>query len=69
LGLALARAVVELHGGRIWVEDIPGGGIAFAFVLSAPWAPGGANGGSPVERNGNSGGPVNGPGTSKRRAG
>jgi signal transduction histidine kinase len=36
LGLALARAVVELHGGKIWLEDVPGGGIAFAFVLGAP---------------------------------
>jgi signal transduction histidine kinase len=33
LGLALARAVVELHGGKIWVEDVPGGGLAFAFML------------------------------------
>ncbi|MBC8134193.1 MAG: hybrid sensor histidine kinase/response regulator, partial [Deltaproteobacteria bacterium] len=35
LGLALARAVVELHGGKIWVEDVPGGGSAFAFLLAA----------------------------------
>jgi len=35
LGLALARAVVDLHGGKIWVEDIAGGGIAFAFLLGA----------------------------------
>lgn len=35
LGLALARAVVELHGGKIWVEDVPGGGNAFAFSLAA----------------------------------
>ncbi len=69
LGLALARAVVELHGGRIWVEDIPGGGIAFAFALSAPWAPGGAQGGAQGEHIGDPGGPVNGPGGSKRRAG
>jgi K+-sensing histidine kinase KdpD len=35
LGLALARAVVELHeGGRIWVEDLPGGGCAFVFELA-----------------------------------
>ena len=33
LGLAMARAVVELHGGKIWVEDVPGGGLAFAFNL------------------------------------
>jgi signal transduction histidine kinase len=45
LGLALARAVVELHAGKIWVEDVPGGGIAFAFQLS-----GAANGGRGGER-------------------
>jgi K+-sensing histidine kinase KdpD len=33
IGLALARAVVELHEGRIWVEDVPGGGCAFVFEL------------------------------------
>jgi signal transduction histidine kinase len=33
LGLALARAVVELHDGRIWVEDLDGGGCAYVFEL------------------------------------
>jgi K+-sensing histidine kinase KdpD len=33
LGLALARAVVEVHGGRIWVENVEQGGIAFVFEL------------------------------------
>ena len=33
LGLALARAVVELHDGRIWAEDRVGGGCAFVFEL------------------------------------
>lgn len=33
LGLALARVVVELHGGHIWWEDVPGGGGAFALIL------------------------------------
>jgi signal transduction histidine kinase len=36
LGLALARAVVEMHDGTIWVEELPqGAGSAFVFELSA----------------------------------
>ena len=34
LGLALARAVIDLHDGRIWVEDLAGGGCAFVFELA-----------------------------------
>ena len=33
LGLALARAVIELHDGQIWVEDLVGGGCVFVFEL------------------------------------
>lgn len=33
LGLALARALIQLQGGRIWVEDLPEGGCAFSFEL------------------------------------
>ena len=33
LGLPLSRRLVELHGGRIWVEDGPGGGSRFVFTL------------------------------------
>jgi signal transduction histidine kinase len=33
LGLALAREHVELHGGRIWVEDRVGGGSTFIVEL------------------------------------
>jgi signal transduction histidine kinase len=36
LGLALARAVVELHGGRIWVDDVPPDGWAFVLELKNP---------------------------------
>jgi two-component system sensor histidine kinase KdpD len=33
LGLAIAKAFVEAHGGNIWVEDAPGGGACFVFTL------------------------------------
>jgi signal transduction histidine kinase len=37
LGLHIARAVVEAHGGRIWVENRPEGGAS--FQVSLPLAP------------------------------
>jgi signal transduction histidine kinase len=33
LGLYICRKIVQLHGGRIWVEDNPGGGARFAFRI------------------------------------
>lgn len=33
LGLAIARAIINLHGGRTWAEAMPGSGTAFRFAL------------------------------------
>jgi two-component system sensor histidine kinase KdpD len=33
LGLAIARAIIVLHGGRAWAERLPIGGSAFRFSL------------------------------------
>ncbi|HMQ30840.1 MAG TPA: response regulator [Chloroflexaceae bacterium] len=35
LGLAICKALVEAHGGRIWVEEAPGGGASVQFALPA----------------------------------
>jgi signal transduction histidine kinase len=35
LGLAIARGLVEAHGGRIWAEDREGGGARICFTLPA----------------------------------
>jgi two-component system sensor histidine kinase KdpD len=33
LGLTIAKAIVLAHGGRIWIEGVPGGGTAVTFEL------------------------------------
>ena len=45
LGLAICKAIVEAHGGRIWAHNVPGGGVAFFFTLPlsrSPRSPAGA---------------------------
>ncbi|MBI4115534.1 MAG: PAS domain S-box protein [Candidatus Omnitrophica bacterium] len=39
LGLTIAKEIVELHGGRIWVESEEGKGSCFSFVLPKKFQP------------------------------
>ena len=33
IGLTLVKRIVEIHGGRIWIESLPGKGASFFFTL------------------------------------
>ena len=33
LGLYIAKSIIDVHGGRIWVESRKGGGSSFQFTL------------------------------------
>lgn len=38
LGLAVVKEIIELHGGRIWLESFPGRGSSFHIALPEPRA-------------------------------
>jgi two-component system, OmpR family, sensor histidine kinase KdpD len=39
LGLSICRGIVHAHGGRIWAQNLPEGGVAFLFTLPLAGTP------------------------------
>lgn len=39
LGLAICQGIVRAHGGRLWAQNLPEGGVAFLFTLPLTPAP------------------------------
>jgi len=39
LGLAICQGIVRAHGGRIWAQNLPEGGVAFIFTLPITGSP------------------------------
>ena len=33
LGLAISKRIIEMHGGRIWIDSIVGQGSTFSFTV------------------------------------
>jgi signal transduction histidine kinase len=58
IGLAIARSIVEAHGGRIWAERAPGGGASIRFVMPL------SGGDIPLQRPSRSGALATAPGAS-----
>jgi len=44
VGMSIARALVEAHGGRIWVDSEMGKGSTFTFIIPVAGAANGAGG-------------------------